>query len=80
MARAGFYFTVAGVQNDFCGQQMTLVEGTPEDGTWQATCTVTDDVRIGTYTVVPYAQDAQNNHTNVNGGRDDDTRASFVVE
>lgn len=79
VTRAGVMFTTNGVQNDFCGQTMTLVSGSPTDGTWRLTCTVPRTARVGTYVVTPYAQDALSNYTNTNGGVLDPTRATFVV-
>jgi hypothetical protein len=79
VVRAGVYFMVRGVQNDFCGQQMDLVSGTDTDGTWRLRCTVPATVRNGKYTVTPFAQDRMNNYTNTNGGDNDETRATFTV-
>ncbi|HSE09207.1 MAG TPA: Ig-like domain-containing protein, partial [Nocardioidaceae bacterium] len=76
---AGFWFTVDGVQNDFCGQQLTLTSGTRTDGTWTNTCTVPSMTRLGSYTITPYARDTLNNYTNTNGGRTDSTRAHFEL-
>ncbi len=76
---AGAYYMVGGVQNDFCDQFMRLATGTAKDGVWKMSCTLPAKVRNGAYEATPYARDAMNNHTNVNGGDLSDVRARFDI-
>ena len=76
--QAGVIFEVGGNQNDFCGQNLELVSGTAEDGTWRKVCTV-PETDLGTYTVTPFARDSVNNWTNFNNGDTSPVRATFEL-
>jgi hypothetical protein len=66
-------------QNDFCGQELKLTSGTPQDGVWTMTCVIPAKTPYGEYEMEPFAQDSLGNWTNSNGGDRSDLRAYLSI-
>jgi hypothetical protein len=66
-------------QNDFCGQELKLTSGTPQDGAWTMTCVIPAKTPYGEYEMEPFAQDSLGNWTNSNGGDRSDLRAYLSI-